>query len=39
VVAGDRVKQAKGASAVGTPDTGLAEFEINRPFMDDALAA
>lgn len=39
VVAGDRVKRAKGASAVGTPSTGLAEFEIDRPFMDDALAA
>lgn len=39
VVAGDRVKNAKGASAVGTPSTGLAEFEIDRPFVDDALAA
>lgn len=39
VVAGDRVKLAKGASAVGTPSSGLAEFEIHRPFMDDALAA
>lgn len=39
VVAGDRVKGAKGASAVDTPSTGLAEFEINRPFMDDGLAA
>lgn len=39
VVAGDRVKRAKGASAVGTPSAGLAEFEIDRPFMDDALAA
>lgn len=39
VVAGDRVKQAKGASAVDTPSTGLAEFEIDRPFMDDATAA
>ena len=39
VVAGDRVKGAKGASAVDTPETGLAEFEISRPFMDDALAA
>lgn len=39
VVAGDRVKNAKGASAVGTPSTGLAEFEIDRPFMDDGLAA
>jgi hypothetical protein len=39
VVAGDRVKNAKGASAVGTPSAGLAEFEIDRPFMDDAVAA
>ena len=39
VVAGDRVKLAKGASAVGTPSSGLAEFEIQRPFMDDATAA
>jgi hypothetical protein len=39
VVAGDRVKGAVGASAVDTPTTGLAEFEIARPFMDDAVAA
>lgn len=39
VVAGDRVKNAKGASAIGTPSAGLAEFEIDRPFMDDATAA
>ena len=39
VVAGDRVKNALGASAVGTPAAGLAEFEIQRPFMDDATAA
>ncbi len=39
VVAGDRVKNAVGASAVDTPSTGLAEFEINRPWMDDAVAA
>ena len=39
VVAGDRVKLAKGASAVDTPSTGLAEFEIQRPFMDDATSA
>ena len=39
VVAGDRVKLAKGAPAVNTPSTGLAEFEIQRPFMDDATAA
>ncbi len=39
VVAGDRVKNAKGASAVGVPSAGLAEFEIERPWMDDGLAA
>lgn len=39
VVAGDRVKLAIGASAVDTPSAGLAEFEIARPFMDDATAA
>jgi len=39
VVAGDRVKLALGASALGTPSTGLAEFEIQRPYMDDATAA
>lgn len=39
VVAGDRVKNAKGASALDAPGTGLAEFEIDRPFVDDAVAA
>lgn len=39
VVAGDRVKGAKGASDIDAPATGMAEFEINHPFMDDALAA
>ena len=39
VVAGDRVKLAKGASALDTPATGQAEFEIQYPFMDDATAA
>ena len=39
VVAGDRVKRAKGASAVGTPSAGLAEFELDHPFMDDGSAA
>jgi hypothetical protein len=38
IVAGDRVQGAKGASAVDTPSTGLAEFEIHRPFVNDALA-
>lgn len=39
IVAGDRVKNAKGASAIGTPSGSFAEFEIDRPFMDDGLAA
>jgi len=39
VVAGDRVKNARGASALDFPATGMAEFEMDRPFMDDALAA
>lgn len=39
IVAGDRVKNAKGASALDAPATGMAEFEIHRPFMDDGLAA
>lgn len=39
VVAGDRVKKAIGASAIDTPSTGLAEMEIQYPFMDDATAA
>ena len=38
VVAGDRVQNCKGASAVGTPSAGLAEFEIWYPFVNDALA-
>lgn len=39
IVAGDRVKEAKGASAIDFPATGMAEFEIQYPFMDDGLAA
>jgi hypothetical protein len=39
VVSGDRVKLALGASAIGTPSSGLAEFEIQYPFMDDGSAA
>lgn len=39
VVAGDRVKNAKFASADGTPSAGFAECEMWRPFMDDALPA
>jgi len=37
VVAGDRVKNAIGASVI--VGAGIAEFEINRPFVDDAAAA
>lgn len=39
IVAGDRVKRAKGASALDGPATGMAEFEIQRPAVDDGLAA
>ena len=39
VVAGDRIKQARFASADGTPSAGLAECEIHRPFVDDGAAA
>jgi len=39
VVAGDRVKNCKGASAIGTPSGSFAEFEIQYPVMDDGLAA
>lgn len=39
VVSGDRVKNAIGASVTDAPGTGLAEFEINRPFVDDGSAA
>ena len=39
VVAGDRIKHAKFASAHDTPTTGLAEIEIMYPFVDDASAA
>jgi len=38
IVAGDRVKNAKGASGVNET-TLLADFEIDRPFVDDALSA
>jgi hypothetical protein len=39
VVAGDLVKNMKGASAIDTPGTGLAEIEMAYPFMDDGLTA
>lgn len=38
-VTGDRIQRAKGASAIDVPATGYAEFEIERPFMDDAVGA
>ena len=38
IVAGDRVQRCKGASAIDTPSTGLAELEIDRPYVNDALA-
>jgi hypothetical protein len=38
VVDGDMVHLAKGASAVDTPSTGLAEFEIAYPYTDDIAA-
>lgn len=36
-VAGDFVSNAKGASDLDGPETGMAEFEINRPFTRDGL--
>lgn len=38
-VSGDRVKKALGASALDAPATGMAEFELDRPFMDDGSSA
>lgn len=37
VVAGDYISGMKGASAIGTPSTGLAELEIQRPFVRNGL--
>lgn len=37
VVAGDLVFNMKGASAIDTPSTGLAEVEIERPFVKNGL--
>ena len=34
-VAGDYINGMKGASAIGTPSSGLAELEISRPFVND----
>lgn len=39
VVATERVKRAKGASAIDGPATGMAEFELDRPFVDNGVAA
>ncbi len=39
VVAGDRVKNARWASANGTPAAGQALIELWYPFADDAVAA
>lgn len=36
VVTGDMVVNAKGASALDTPASGFAEFEIERPWCNDA---
>ena len=36
VVTGDRIHHALGASARDTPSSGLAEFEIFRPFVNNA---
>jgi len=38
VVAGDRLKGAKWASADGTPSAGLAEIELTRPFVENGVA-
>ena len=38
IVAGDRVQNAKTASALDTPSTGLVELEIYYPFVNNALA-
>jgi len=35
VVAGDLIYRMKGASAIGTPSAGLAELDIERPFVQD----
>jgi hypothetical protein len=35
VVAGDRIHGMWGASAIDTPSTGLAELDLNYPYVDD----
>jgi hypothetical protein len=37
LVAGDYITGMRGASAIGTPDTGLAEVELSRPWVSDGL--
>jgi hypothetical protein len=37
IVAGDYIYGMKGASAIDTPSTGLAEVELQRPFVKDGL--
>jgi len=37
VVAGDYITGMKGASAIDTPSTGLAEVELQRPFVTNGL--
>lgn len=39
VVAGDHIKNCKGASAINTPSTGLAEIEAWYPYTDNMLDA
>ena len=38
IVAGDRVQNCKGASAIDGPATGMAEMEMDHPFTNNALA-
>ena len=35
LLGGDRVHNAKGASAIDTPTAGFAEITLNRPHVDD----
>jgi hypothetical protein len=36
-VSGDQIRRMKGASAIGTPSTGLAEVEMSRPEVNDLV--
>jgi len=36
-VAGDYINGMKGASAIGTPSSGLAELELSRPFVNNGV--